>query len=77
MPFPGYENFRPESTHALIELMIRILFRFYFASLLALTGLWAQSDYTFSDGGRKSGYLLSQDEVFSATARMRRTRDRL
>ena len=51
-----------------MELMIPIFFRFYFAGLLALTGLWAQSDYTFSDGGRKSGYLLSQDEVFSATA---------
>jgi len=41
--------------------------RFCIASLLALTGLWAQSDYTFSDGGRKSSYVLSQDEVFSRT----------
>ncbi len=44
------------------------LFRFCIVSLLALTGLLAQSDYTFSDGGRKSAYVLSQDEVFSSTA---------
>jgi len=33
---------------------------------MALTGLWAQTVYTFSDGGRKTTHQLSQDEVFSA-----------
>ena len=45
--------------------MIKSL-RFYLIGLLTLTGLWAQTDYTFSDGGRKVQYRMAQDEVFSA-----------
>ena len=46
--------------------MIRFL-RFLFASVIAVTGLWAQTDYTFSDGGRKAQYRLAEDEVFNST----------
>ncbi len=34
---------------------------------LALS-LWGQPDYQFSDGGRKTGYRLSPDEVFTTSA---------
>ncbi len=45
--------------------MMKFYLRFVLATLVALTGLWAQSDYTFSDGGRQGSYRLAQDEVFS------------
>ena len=45
--------------------MIKFYLRLVLATLVALTGLWAQSDYTFSDGGRQANYRLAQDEVFS------------
>lgn len=47
---------------------MKFIIQFLFASLVALTGLWAQGDYSFSDGGRKTAYVLSPDEVFSSTA---------
>ena len=43
--------------------------RAFLAGLLALTGLWAQNDYVFSDGGRQVRYRLSPDEVFSRAGR--------
>lgn len=35
-------------------------------TLLAATSMFAQTDYTFSDGGKKTTYQLSTTEVFSA-----------
>jgi len=35
------------------------------AALLVAVSTWAQADYTFSDGGKKTAYQLSTDEVFS------------
>ena len=45
--------------------MIKFYLRLVLATFVALTGLWAQSDYTFSDGGRQAKFRLAQDEVFS------------
>ena len=43
--------------------------RLFFASLLAAASLGAQTDYTFSDGGRPVPYRMTADEVFSRAGR--------
>ena len=41
------------------------------AGLLVALSAWAQADYTFSDGGRKTAYLMSTEEVFSRASSLK------
>jgi len=45
-----------------------MIFRLLLGVLCLAVSLWAQGDYKFSDGGRRTEYLLSPEEVFSNTA---------